>query len=373
MHMKKNITIIVIVSIIGVYFSFFVSCDSDTFERGSWLDVNKTISEDLVYDFDKSEYKFIVRKTDWFVMREYGTHSKLYFDINNVHTRDLENLCAFSYSVENSDKKILISNSEVFTADGLLVVAGKKAIYYFDIANEKLIRKIILHSDYTNLATTNGRDLLFFDGGNLYAYTFKSDTAVLIHSANLCEFSILKSEVYPQFYEADDGYMNSGSFTVDYPNPKLTNQRVAYSKKYNCIYYKAVLPNSAKEAVFSMSLDTFELYVVYVCDSFRDSFTVNDYGDVFYSLGKSIYKHDANTRNSEKIFTHSKKIGGFLKVLGDDIFFNQVSKNIKGSVSYQFRVYSDGKVKYARINGLVHFDGLDFKYMDIIRRDKTEQ
>lgn len=181
----------------------------------SWCNAHRYIPGDLIYDFDTSDYKFIIPKTNWFTQRSYGAHSKLYFDAHDAHTKELENTCEFLKQTEDN-KRILVYNSETFTEDGLFVIVGERAIYYFDIDNKKLIRKIALQYEYSNSVNIGGRDLLFFDGGNLYRYDFESDTAILLHEARFCEFEILKVDVYPQFYKVKDGYTTMGSFTVEY-------------------------------------------------------------------------------------------------------------------------------------------------------------
>ena len=360
MKQKKIIIILyIIISVIivlpsGIFIHWL-------FESGIQLNFKaqnqQEVSSEYIYDFDKSEYIFASTQNEWFEISKKGKWYDVRFNGGDVDTDIIQQFTAAGQYNEDGKEMSLSADSITITGDGLVVISGIRCICYLDIINKKIIKVIPLEYINTVAVNVGGRDILFFDGGNLYKYEFNTDAKVLLYETKLYNFEISRKDLYknsPYTYnkEDEDGYIFKSNATVEYPYPYARPVHIAYSKKYNSIYYKTqiLLYDKLETAVMSMSLDDFKIYVVCLNGEFNTDLD----GNIFYTQKNALFRHDGKTRKSEKIFEHDEIISWF-KVFDDTIFFMQKSSpNIKGVRFPEFKVYHQNKVKYVKINANVY-------------------
>ena len=360
--MKQNKIIIILYIIISVIiilpFGMFIHW---LFCESGMLNFNKQneqeVSSEYIYDFDKSEYIFASTQNEWFEISKKGKWYDVRFSGRNVDKDVVQQFIKAGQYNKDGKEMTVASSSITLTDDGLVVISGTRCICYLDVINKKIIKLIPLEDIQTIAVNVGGRDILFFDGGNLYKYEFNTDTKVLLYETKVYKFEISTKDAYknsPYTYhkEDEDKYIFEPNATVEYPYPYARPVHIAYSKKYNSIYYKTqiFLYDKLETAVMAMSLDDFKIYVVCLDGEFNTDYD----GNIFYTQKEVLFRHDGNTRKSEKIFKHDQEICWF-KVFNDTIFFIQKSSpNIKGVKFPEFRVYHQNKVKYVKINANIY-------------------
>ena len=360
--MKQKIIIIILYIIISVMFVIPVGIFLQwLFFESGMLNFNKQneqeVSSEYIYDFDKSEYIFASTQNDWFEISKKGKWYDVRFSGRNVDKDVVQQFIEAGQYNKDGKEMTVASSSITLTDDGLVVISGTRCICYLDVINKKIIKLIPLEDIQTIAVNVGGRDILFFDGGNLYKYEFNTDTKVLLYETKVYKFEIstkdgYKNSPYTYHKEDEDKYIFISNTTVEYPYRFARPVHIAYSKKYNSIYYKTQisLSDGLKTAVMSMSLDDFKIYVVCLDGEFNTDYD----GNVFYTQKDVLFNHDGSTRKSEKIFKHDQTISWF-KVFNDTIFFIQKSSpNIKGVKFPEFRVYHQNKVKYVKINANIY-------------------
>ena len=358
MKQKKIIIILyIIISVIivlpsGIFIHWL-------FESGIQLNFKaqnqQEVSSEYIYDFDTSEYIFASTQNEWFEISQKGKWYDVRFNGSEVDTDVIQQFTAAGQYNEDGKEMSLSADSITITDDGLVVISGTRCICYLDIINKKIIKVIPLEYINTVAVNVGGRDILFFDGGNLYKYEFNTDAKVLLYETKVYKFEISSKDLYknsPYAYNEEDQYIFEPNATVEYPYPYARPVHIVYSKKYNSIYYKTqiLLYDKLETAVMSMSLDDFKIYVVCLNGEFNTDLD----GNIFYTQKNALFRHDGKTRKSEKIFEHDEIISWF-KVFDDTIFFMQKSSpNIKGVRFPEFKVYHQNKVKYVKINANVY-------------------
>ncbi|UTC76790.1 hypothetical protein E4O04_01655 [Treponema sp. OMZ 799] len=315
------------------------------------------VSSEYIYDFDKSEYVFASTQNEWFEISKKGKWYDVRFNGGDVDEDVVKQFFEFGKYNKDGKEMNLSADSITMTDDGLAVISGRRCICYLDVINKKIIRVISLEYKDTVAINIGGRDIIFFDGGNLYKYEFDSDSRVLLYETKLYKLEISGRDLYKDYpydygKEDEDNYLFISNSTAEYPYPFARPVHIAYSKKYNSIYYKTeiLLGDGLKPAVVSMSLDDFKVYVVCLDGEFNTDID----GNVFYTQKNTLFRHNGQTRKSEKIFEHDEIISWF-KIFDDTIFFMQKSSpNIKGIKFPEFRVYHQNKVKYVKINANIY-------------------
>ncbi|AAS10805.1 MULTISPECIES: hypothetical protein [Treponema] len=361
MKQKQVIIILYIIVLVMIILPVGILIHWLFFKSGIKFNFNtqnqQEVTNEYIYDFDKSEYIFASTQNEWFELSKNGKWYDVRFNGGDVDTDVIQQFIEAGKCNEGGKEMTLSAGSITITDDGLVVISGDRCICYLDVVNKKIIKILPLEHRDTVAVNIGDRDILFFDGGNLYKYEFDSDNKILLYETKLYKFEISGKDLYkdyPYDYGKEDGgnYIFISNSTAEYPYPYARPVHIAYSKKYNSIYYKTriSLSDGLKTAVVSMSLDDFTIYVVCLDGEFNTDLG----GNVFYTQKNALFRHDGDTRKSEKIFEHDETISWF-KLFNDAIFFMQKSSpNIKGVKFPEFRVYHQNKVKYVKINANIY-------------------
>lgn len=349
MDKKKRGMRILLISVISIYVlitllfivEIYIKLMIDSRGIRSFFEKTKTISEKDIYDFNTSGYTFASTQNAWINILENGEEYEIRLSGHNTD----KHLVAQLKPRESAD---YFSANIVLTNDNLVVEASGSTIFYFDVKNKKIIRKISELPHDTVVAIYENRDLIFFSDGGLYRYYYDSDKLELIKA--VINYEVLLPE------PSED--INTGSnLSLEYPYIYLRPIQICYSKKYNRVYYKTLIYDEGemKEYLVSMSLENFKVNVI--C---RDAeVSVDPNGNIFYAHKNIVYKYDEDSKKSIKVFEHSDNIHWF-KVFKNEIFFMQKSNpNIKGVRFPEFRVYHEGRVKYVKINSNIYFNSWD--------------
>ncbi|QSI03500.1 hypothetical protein [Treponema pedis] len=327
MKQKQIIVILYIIISVMIIIPVGIFIQRLFFESGIQLNFKpqnqQEVSSEYIYDFDKSEYIFASTQNEWFEISKKGKWYDVRFNGGDVDTDIIQQFIAAGQYNEDGKEMTLSADSITITDNGFVVISGNRCICYLDVINKKIIKVIPLEYTKTVAVNVGGCDILFFDGGNLYKYEFNTDTKVLLYETKVYKFEISSKDLYknspfPYNKEDEDEYIFKRNATVEYPYPYARPVHIAYSKKYNSIYYKTqiFLYDKLETAVMSMSLDDFKIYVVCLNGEFNTDYD----GNVFYTQKNALFRHDGNTRKSEKIFEHDEIISWF-KVFDDTIFF----------------------------------------------------
>lgn len=119
------------------------------------------VTNEYIYDFDKSEYIFASTQNEWFEVSKNGKWYDVRFNGGDVDTDVIQQFIEAGKFNEGGKEMTLSAGSITITDDGLVVISGDRCICYLDVVNKKIIKILPLEHRDTVAVNIGGRDILF--------------------------------------------------------------------------------------------------------------------------------------------------------------------------------------------------------------------